>query len=711
MKNYINVRLQTTNHKKTINDIKHNLGINKSMNQKNNNQNFNFSPSGKILNDKDMIQILDDYKQDREIHSQQFQEFSKTNLKIRDRNSTWLNGIFSFSESVEVKMGTQEEIDNKIEKTFTYIDEKTKEEITIKGIPEYTIEDMRKTSLAAANDLAKHLGVSLKYISEHNNEERIHYQYHLENFKIGQKNTVFFEHRKTTELSVIQDLGHKHFSKLGMDRGIKKDINTPNYQTTQSYYENKIREQQLENEVLKNTNKDLLSDNLSQIEINKQLIKDNIIARKEVSKLDLSRVEKQTEQKRFTAVNKQLSQSNKDLLSENKVIIKIQKEEERRIDEKSLELDNKFVESIELVEVLENGVESKKNEYEELNKNIEIKKEEESRLNKNIDYLSKGLIRENELKISNKLLDKDISNKKNKIDNLEDEYDEVIIKKEKQIEELEDKIKKLDKSDMEELIVESVDSILEDKDNHKGFGKLKVLDKVKLQPDLINAIRQITKIDIYDNDIKKIESKLENKYIQELDNKDNIIKELESKIENLTIENSISKESIEELKLDFKNKIDVAVESSNEVITNKYIKLIDEINQENKIKENKSDNIIYDLNKDITSKDREVVKLNINIKENTDKINILEESNKELKDTLKHKEGLVSKITDLESNLIVAEIIYPDITSKIFSHQLEISKGNLPKLKSDSVNEESADNKESITNNKKTKEHKTDKQK
>jgi len=691
MKNYINTRLETTKHTKTINDIKHNLRKKKSRNQKNDNINFHFSPKGKKLNNQDMLNILEEYKQDREIHSQQFQELSNTNTKIRDRNSTWMSGLFTFSEAVEVKMGTQEEIENKVEKSYTYTDIKTKKEITIKGVPEYTIEDMRETALAAANDLAKHLGVSLKYISEHNDEERIHYQYHFENFKIGQKNTVFFEHRETKELSAIQDLGHKHFSKLGMDRGIKKEINTPNYQTTKAYYENLIKEQQQEIQVLKNNHENLISENLKQIEINKQLISNSTMRKKEVSKLDLSRKEKQIELKKITAETNALKQSNKDLLSENKVIKKIQKEEEERIDEKSLELDNKATEIIELKDIVEDTVDGLEEKHDKLIEEVEKLEEIKSDLQQDITLDSSKIeisiseTEKEEIQLKNRVSELQEKEKTiNKSINTKEEEESNI---EKSIAKLKEDREKLSKNDMEETIPISIDKILDNK-NYQTY--MKDLKKDKIRPDLIDAMRKVSKVDIYDNNLLEMKKDFQDKLDKVIIERDRRFREDKTKMGDLTTENTTLKGTIKELETNIEDKIKIAVDTNTSQLIKEHNKNILNIKNEYKIKELKTDNIIDNLEEDIKGKDREITKLNIIIKEvkekSIKKFNRFSNKVRKLfngvKEVLqgheKYREKMKGfpdkyttmeeKVFDLEDRIEVAKTIYPDIEEKIEEH-------------------------------------------
>jgi len=307
-KNYINTRIQTTNNEKTKSDIKHNLRLIKSRNNENSNQNINMDSAGNILNNQEMKNILLDYKDDRLLHSELFSE--NHNQNIRNRNSTWMSGVFTFSNAIHVEMGTEEEKLNKTEKSYTYIDEKTKEEITITGHVKYTQDDLIKIGIDAANDLAKHLGTDLKYMTLHLDEKTPHFQYHMGNFD-NQGKSIFYKFRGKEELSKIQDLGHKHFGVLGMDRGEKKEFSNANYKTTQKHHE----------ELLQDTKKDLSQ---SKKDLEKTIL-ELTQKRKDVKGLEITQEEKNQLRKDYSqqlkTVKKELSQVNKDLKKRvNKIV-------------------------------------------------------------------------------------------------------------------------------------------------------------------------------------------------------------------------------------------------------------------------------------------------------------------------------------------------------------------------------------------------------
>jgi len=206
MNNYINVRIQTTNNSKTVNDIKHNLRLKKSLNQSKNDENIYMDSNGEIITTiQEKKQLLNQYYEDRELHNELHKMTNKRNL--RETNSTYINGVFTFSEKIMEDLGTK-----------------------------YTQEELLKVGYEALKGISEQLGSEIRYITLHMDEKTPHFQYHLTNFD-DKGNSIFYKNRTREKLSKLQDIGYDYFSQLGMSRGEKKTINTPNYQTTQQYHE------------------------------------------------------------------------------------------------------------------------------------------------------------------------------------------------------------------------------------------------------------------------------------------------------------------------------------------------------------------------------------------------------------------------------------------------------------------------------------------
>ncbi len=158
-------------------------------------------------------------------------EYKKLYYERRKKKEKWkkesglIEGVFTFSEKIDKDLG---------------------------GI--YSIEKLSRIAKDAQIEIAKELGT--KPIGDmvlHLDESRPHFHFYLKNFddsKDGQQ--ILYKNRKTEQLSKIQDIAFKHFKKLGMERGIKKENTGRMYQTTKEYHEKQIKQKQ---ETLTNLNK------------------------------------------------------------------------------------------------------------------------------------------------------------------------------------------------------------------------------------------------------------------------------------------------------------------------------------------------------------------------------------------------------------------------------------------------------------------------
>ena len=215
MNNFINVRIQSYNHTKQLNILKHNLRKIKSLSQGAFNDvvgtlkhtsNFIIQKDGSLfeLENKDFINlsydfIVDEYKKDRKLHNEKMYERKKRNLL--NEQATWLEGVFTFSEAIHHDLGTK-----------------------------YTIEELSRVANNCAQDLAKQIGAELKYMVFHLDEITPHFHLAFKNFDEAGM-SIFHKIKNKEFLSQIQDLAFKHFGTLGMDRGISKELTGKNYQT------------------------------------------------------------------------------------------------------------------------------------------------------------------------------------------------------------------------------------------------------------------------------------------------------------------------------------------------------------------------------------------------------------------------------------------------------------------------------------------------
>ena len=212
MKNYINSRIQAHNNLKIFNAIKHNLRhTQNSLSQKNNHYNYIFLDGNptKITseNKKELYtKITNEYKKDRAIHNELFLKNKTRNLK--DDSGSWGEGVFTFSEQMK------EDIKNK----------------------KYTFNDLSNIALECLKDYEEYLGIKTKFMILHLDEKTPHFQYFFTNF--NDKGASITHLNKTTDrLSPLQDIAHKHFGKLGIERGLKKDFTNSKHMSAAKYWQ------------------------------------------------------------------------------------------------------------------------------------------------------------------------------------------------------------------------------------------------------------------------------------------------------------------------------------------------------------------------------------------------------------------------------------------------------------------------------------------
>ena len=219
MNNFINVRVQSYNHTKQLNILKHNLRKIKSLSEgafndvvgtSKHSSNFIIQKDGSLfeLENKDFINlsydfIADEYKKDRKLHNEKMYERKKRNLL--NEQATWLEGVFTFSEAIK------QDLNNK-----------------------YTLEELSKVANSCAKALASKINTELKYLVVHLDETTPHFHFALKNFDEAGM-SIFHKIKNKEFLSQIQDLAFEHFKELGMNRGIKKEFTSKNYQTIQNY--------------------------------------------------------------------------------------------------------------------------------------------------------------------------------------------------------------------------------------------------------------------------------------------------------------------------------------------------------------------------------------------------------------------------------------------------------------------------------------------
>lgn len=224
MNNYINVRVQAHNHNKTFNSIKHNLRKISSQSQaQNGNTNFLIMEGNTMaINNKMMIDMSYEllskaYQEDRAIHNEIYKKYNKRNL--REIKSTWCEGVFTFSDQLKVDLQNGD--------------------IT----PEQLIN--------CANDCLKEItstyNTKINYMVLHLDEVSPHFHWSFSNYD-NEGKSLFFANKNKEFLSNLQDIGAKHFSRLGMKRGQSKDITNSNHIDINKWWRNQniIAKQQME---------------------------------------------------------------------------------------------------------------------------------------------------------------------------------------------------------------------------------------------------------------------------------------------------------------------------------------------------------------------------------------------------------------------------------------------------------------------------------
>lgn len=212
MKNYINSRIQAHNNLKIFNAIKHNLRhTQNSLSQKNNHHNYIFLDGKSIRitneNKKNLyLDITNDYRKDREEHNEIYKKNNKRNL--RETCGSWGEGVFTFSEQMK------EDIKNK----------------------KYTFDDLSNIALECLKDYEEYLGIKTKFMILHLDEKTPHFQYFFTNFN-DKGNSITNLNKTTDRLSPLQDIAHKHFGKLGFERGLKKDFTNSKHMSAAKYWQ------------------------------------------------------------------------------------------------------------------------------------------------------------------------------------------------------------------------------------------------------------------------------------------------------------------------------------------------------------------------------------------------------------------------------------------------------------------------------------------
>ncbi len=476
MNNFINVRVQAHNHTKTYNSIKHNLRVIKSLNQNIDSKNSNYILADNKLmeinnkNKKEIYnQLSTNYQNERAIHNEIYKKHNKRNL--RDVKSTWAEGVFTFSEQMK------EDIKNK----------------------KYTYNDLFKVANECLKEIAAVYDTKINYMVLHLEESTPHFHWSISNF--DDKGMSLFHSNKNIEfLSNLQNIGFKHFSKLGLERGLKKEITGVNNKSIQKYWRDKNIQVKQQNIILNNQQKELISKNENLL---------NLINNKQNHLNDLE-VLTNTLNNEILSLNNEIDDNKskiKDLKIERELVSKdtTKSKEEKKV--LYSEITQKQKELRELNDNIENVIKSKKEVARDLNNDINQIVKSSVTFNKfvNVQTLQKEIKRTlmKYMKINTQL--NELKEKEEKIKSLEN----IVEHKNQSITKLETKL-----DNMYEIDKESSQLIKEYKQREKE-------DKRFTNSEVANVTMK------YENEVKTLKS--ENKIlIQEKENQKSLINDYEN---------------------------------------------------------------------------------------------------------------------------------------------------------------------------------------
>lgn len=236
MKNYINVRFEAYNQEKQDREVKHDLRIVKSKNDKNNLNNYFFDGDMNIEKDNKKLfkKIVDMNKKIREDHQLTPKWYKKR--KLKNNNPSTFSGVITFSE-------THQKLFNDIIKEL-YKNKKESDEWK-KAQKEYQIfmSTHKKCFTRFIDKLKKtfpEVEISLNYASIHLSETTPHWQFQLKNFN-PDGSSIFNILRNKEKLSKLQDIAAEAFSDFSVERGVKKGINGVNHHRIENYHKKQLQ--------------------------------------------------------------------------------------------------------------------------------------------------------------------------------------------------------------------------------------------------------------------------------------------------------------------------------------------------------------------------------------------------------------------------------------------------------------------------------------
>lgn len=250
MNNFVNLRLQTYNHIKEINVIKHNL---RTINTKS-----KLSDNGIEIVEIYPHRTLKKVQELRKLHNELHK--ARTQRNLRNEQSTTLDGVLSFSEALQHTMGVK-----------------------------FSKEEWKQCCIDTINEVSKFLDTDVLYVSFHFDETTPHCQYAFKNFDT-QGYSVWGKNYTRDKLSQLQDIAAKNFAKLGIQRGLKKEITGSTHTNLNKFYA--LKEKELQDNLRKTTNEfkklraeiHTLSMSLEDLNFDKNKINEEITQLQEISR-------------------------------------------------------------------------------------------------------------------------------------------------------------------------------------------------------------------------------------------------------------------------------------------------------------------------------------------------------------------------------------------------------------------------------------------
>ena len=194
--------------------------------------------------------LSQEYQENRSEHNKLYKASNVNNPSLKGRNlrdnqSTWVEGVFTFSDQFKEDLGSK-----------------------------YSFEELCKIANDCVLDIGKKLNANLKYFVYHSLESCGHFHFAFDNYD-ERGRSLFQKINNINDLSILQDIGFNHFGKLGIQRGQKKEVTGVNHQNKEIYWQNKYNELKTKTNTqlkqLNSVNTDLITTNNELVNANRQL--------------------------------------------------------------------------------------------------------------------------------------------------------------------------------------------------------------------------------------------------------------------------------------------------------------------------------------------------------------------------------------------------------------------------------------------------------